>query len=81
MDFAPSWVWDCDVESQSEKLLPDGSVVTTKYLRGAPPFWLLKRMVKKGIKVLNLDKYLIDRKYKGVLRGQVASSPPLPPQQ
>lgn len=49
-DFAPRWAWDCAELHGAEGA--DGT--QTKVERGAPPRWLLERMVKKGVAVLNL---------------------------
>ena len=51
-DFDPKWTWDCDGPIQCEG--PDGTVETRPH--GPPPTWLLERMRKKGVEVLNLPE-------------------------
>lgn len=57
IEFRPSWDWDCDSVSFTEERAPDGTAIQYRHTLGAPPMWLLKRLLKKGRPVHNMDKH------------------------
>lgn len=65
MNFTPSWDWDCDQVSVTESKNPDGSVECHRHVLGAPPKWLLDRLVEKDRPIHNLEKHSMPgRKHK-----------------
>lgn len=54
LEFEPTWVWDCDKPQETQHIQPDGTIVSHYHRLGAPPAWLLKRLLEKGIEVRNL---------------------------
>jgi hypothetical protein len=77
IEFAPSWVWDCDHVAELEKTEPDGTKVLYRIRRGAPPEWLRQRMEAKGIPIVNMRPGVDDRPGFGYGRGPALGVSPL----